>query len=292
VSPIASRLAGHDRYVVVADDVLWRIPFEALAIDAQSLGAGARVTYATSLTTLAALRDAQPKPAPDPAPATANDAAASTTTIGIVAGPEIAPALRAQLTATTPSWSPPDPAASMEQAKRLASMYESRATVVSGPEATEAAVHTLDATVDVLHVNAPLQMTAASPLMSAVVLAGGNGTDEGRWELRTWFANAGRARILIVPDGSSFSSLRMGNALDALAWAAASAGVSTIALGRWPQDGYTTEPLLAAWHERLAKSAQAPAQAFSDAAASVRAASGNAPSVWAGIRLMDGTSTR
>jgi tetratricopeptide (TPR) repeat protein len=290
ISPIASRLSGHDRYVVVPDEALWRIPFEALVFNGQSLGARARVTYATSLVALAALRDAQPAAASDTA--SANDLATATTTVGIVAGPEIAPGLRAQLTVVTPSWSPPDPAAAIEKAQRIASMYDSRATVVSGAGATEAAVQRLTATVDVLELDAPFQIIAPSPLFSAVLLAGGAGTDEGRWELRKWFADTGRARILIVPDGSAFSSLRTGSAMDAMAWAAACAGVSTIAVGRWPGDGYATEPLLAAWHERLAKSARAPAEAFSDAAASIRAAAGDAPSVWAGIRLIDGSSAR
>ena len=47
------RLRDRDRIVVVPDDVLWKVPFEALPSGDADLSSRARVTYATSLATLA-----------------------------------------------------------------------------------------------------------------------------------------------------------------------------------------------------------------------------------------------
>ncbi len=281
IAPIAARLEGRTRYIVVPDDVLWKLPFEALPMGETDLAARASVSYATSLVTLLVQRgvpsrEGDPQPGAEPAPPT----------LGAIAGPDVAAPLRAQLAVTSPGWSQPDPAASIEKARRLAALYES-STIASGGEATVDAARRLAAASDILHIDAPFRMSAASPLFSSVLLAGtGDAAGAGRWELREWFDEPGRARVLVLPDGSSFNSPAAGLALDALAWAAAVAGVSTVAIGRWPSDGFANDALLAAWHERLAKHPTAPATALRDATAAVRAASGSAPSGWAGIRLI------
>src|SRR5262249_17601353 len=83
--PIASRLADRDRVVFVPDDLLWKVPFDALPAGDADLVSRAAVTYATSLATLALQRRLAPLPAPEhPVP-------------GVLAAPTIPDAIRAQL---------------------------------------------------------------------------------------------------------------------------------------------------------------------------------------------------
>jgi hypothetical protein len=53
LAPVREILSGADACVVVPDDLLWRVPFEALAIDGHDLASHMAVSYAASLTSLA-----------------------------------------------------------------------------------------------------------------------------------------------------------------------------------------------------------------------------------------------
>jgi hypothetical protein len=74
--------------------------------------------------------------------------------------------------------------------------------------------------------------------------------------------------------------------MDALAWAAAAAGVSGLAVGRWPAEGFAGDALAALFHAKLAAGMPA-ADAWRAAAAGARE-KGDAPSVWTGLRLIGG----
>ena len=56
LEPIAARLRDRDRITIVPDDFLWKVPFEALPDGEGDLSSNSRVTYATSLATLALQR--------------------------------------------------------------------------------------------------------------------------------------------------------------------------------------------------------------------------------------------
>ena len=99
--PIAARLAGRDRLLIVPDDLLWKVPFEALP---RAEGEPEPfVTYATSLATLAVQRSLAPATSPR-VPA-------------FLAAPAIPDAIRAQLTLTLPSWKPQDTEAALNAAR-------------------------------------------------------------------------------------------------------------------------------------------------------------------------------
>jgi hypothetical protein len=283
VEPIARRLSGYDRVIVLPDDLLWKIPFEALDAGDADLGSRAGVTYGTSLITLALQRAAASAPIGSGTPTAAE------TTMGAIAAPQISDSLSAQLALTSPGWTPPDPVAAVESARRAASVYHGSATISSGAEATEASARALLASVDVLQIGAPLQMNAASPLFSSVILAGGGDSTatDGRWELREWFSLASHARTIVIADGAPFGA-SAGLMLDALAWASAAAGASTIAVGRSPGGGHSgNDGLLVAWHERMAKG-QPPGDALRAAEAFTRSKN-EAPGSWAVIALMGGS---
>ena len=278
IAPIASRLADRDLAIFIPDDLLWKVPFEALAVGDVPLGQTTRVTYATSLATLAVQRRAAAaRPALD------------RVTVGIAAAPVIPAVIRTQLTLAQPGWKEPDPAASLAAATALAKTYGDAAVVRSGADATEAGARTLLETVDVLQLAAPLQMAGATPLFSSVILGGsgdgGGPENDGRWEVREWFRVQGRARLLVLPDAASFGAAGIGGSMDALAWAAVAAGVPALIVGRWPAEGFAQEALLAAFHAHMAKGLT-PGEAWRLATAAARAKDGTAPSEWSGLRFI------
>ena len=194
------------------DDLLWKIPFEALPD--WDLASRFNVTYATSLATLAVQRRLPPPQGSAPSAA-------------IVAAPSILPAVRAQLLLSEPGWKEPDSAATTAAAQKIAGAYGDRATVRTGADASESAVRAALETVDVAEIAAPFHVSGASPLFSSVLLAGAGeqAESDGRWEAREWFGIDGRARVLVIPDASGFGAPGVGDAMDVLAWVAASAGV-------------------------------------------------------------------
>src|SRR4029079_10839290 len=96
----------------------------------------------------------------------------------------------------------------------------------------------------------------------------------------------GRAGVLGLAGGSGFGAAGVGNAMDPIAWAAASAGVSTMVAGRWPTEAFTADALAAAFHGRLAAAAPAP-HAWGAAVTAAREKAAP-PSAWAGLRLIGG----
>jgi hypothetical protein len=238
------------------------------------------VTYATSLATLALQRGAAALPAEH-------------RTAAILAAPAIADAVRAQMTLVLPSWKAPDAAASLSAAQAAASAYGESATIKSAAEASEAAARALAGSADVLHVQAPLQVSGATPLLSSILLASSGDTppEDGRFEVREWFTVPARARVVVLPDGSAFGAAGVGNAMDAIAWAASAAGVSTLVIARWPADAFSSDAAAAALHARLAAGAP-PLEAWRAAVTAVRGEvdGGAPPAAWAGLRLVGGGS--
>jgi tetratricopeptide (TPR) repeat protein len=276
IEPIAPRLAERDRIVFVPDDLLWKVPFDALPLGGGDVTSRANATYATSLTTLALERRALPAASPEHPAA------------GVLAAPAIPDGIRAQLLLALSSWTPQDPDVSRAAAQADASGYGDAATLKTGADASEASARTLIAASDVLHVQAPLHVSGAAPLLSSIVLAatGDAPQEDGRFEARDWFGLEGRARVAVLPDGTAFGAAGVGTAMDVLAWAAAASGVTTLVVGRWPADGFAADALAAAFHAKLASGVPA-VDAWKAAVTAARETTA-APSAWAGLRLIGG----
>jgi tetratricopeptide (TPR) repeat protein/CHAT domain-containing protein len=284
LNPISARLEARDRAIIVPDDLLWKVPFEALPAGDGELAAVTYVTYATSLATLALEhRIAASQPTPDRIVA------------GIVAAPEIPAAIRTQLTLTQQGWKAPDAEIALAAAHEIAKTYGDGATLRTGTEATEAAARALIESSDVLHISAPLLMSGPTPLFSSLLLGGAPADkdegvkNDGRWETREWFGVTGRTRVAVLADASSFGAAGVGGSMDALAWAAAAAGVPALVIARWPADGFASAAVLAAFHAQMAKGSP-PAEAWRNAITAARTKPGGAPADWAGLRLIGGGS--
>ena len=277
LEPIAARLRDRDRVVVVPDDLLWRVPFEALP--------AAKRTSPRSC--------ASPTPRRWPRSACSGVRRTSRSSGHLVAGiagaPAIPAAIRAQVALTSQGWKEPDAGISLAAAAEVAKVYGEAATLKTGADATEAAVRALLETSDIVHVLAPLQMSGPTPLFSSLLLGGGADTpdNDGRWEAREWFNLDGRARVMVIPDASTFGAAGVGGAMDAFAWAAAAAKVSSLVIGRWPGDGFAPDAFLSALHAQLAKGVPV-GEAWRAATVSAREKAGAAPAGWAGLRLLGG----
>jgi tetratricopeptide (TPR) repeat protein/CHAT domain-containing protein len=274
LAPLAGALRDRERCIIVPDDLLWKVPFEALPYGDEDLASRMRVTYATSLATLAIQRRLPP-PASSPAAA-------------IVAAPAIPGPVHAQLLLTQPGWKEVDGAALVTAAKEVAGLYKERSSLQTGPDAAESSLRASLQTADVAHVAAPFHVSGPAPLFSSIVLAGSgeSAVNDGRWEAREWFSLEGRARVLVIPDASAFGAAGIGGAMDVLAWAAASAGVSALVLGRWPVDAFSVDAVALAFHSQLAAGTP-PADAWRAAVLAARGKA-SAPAGWAGLRFVGG----
>jgi len=277
LTPVAERLAGRDSVIIIPDDALWRVPFEALASGDAPLAARMRVRYATSLATLGRQQAIA-----------AGRAKADSVTAAVLAAPLIPEAVRSQLSRAQTGWKPPDEDTAVARITAVAAAYGDAAVVRTRGDATEAAARAMLGTADVLHVAGPLQVSAATPLFSFLVLArsGDAPSADGRWEVREWFREeaAARTRVLVLADASSLGSAGAGGAMDAIAFAAAAAGVPALVVARWPQDGFSTDAVLTAFHSAVARGAPVEA-AWAEAVNAARRPA-NRPADWAGARLI------
>jgi tetratricopeptide (TPR) repeat protein len=276
LTPVAARLNGRDRCVIVPDDLLWKIPFEALPLGDSSLAANVRVTYATSLATLGAQRRIASAQVP-----------AQRVTAAVLAAPAVPETIRAQITLTQPAWKEPDTETTHAAAGVLSALYGEAATLSALADATETAARAAFETADIVHASTPLQVSGATPLFSFLAFgkSGDSPQADGRWEVRDWFGSAARARVLVLTDASSLGSAGAAAALDTIAWAATAAGVPALVVARAPVDGFSLDGLLTAFHAALAKGS-AVHEAWAGALAAAREKAGAAPAGWSGARLI------
>ena len=283
LTPLIPRLAGRGRCVIVPDDLLWKVPFEALPMADAPLAASVRVSYATSFTTLSVQQRVAAAPAADPAAAGEKPAAIA----ALLAAPVIPDAIRTQIALTQAAWKEPDPQIARTSAEALRTLYGDTSSLHAGADASESAARAaLDAS-QIVHTNAPFQVSGATPLLSYVAFSGSGDTPQadGRWEVRDWFGAASRARVMVLADPSSFGASGAGSALDIIAWAAVAGGVPALVVPRAPGDGFALDEIMSAFHGGLAKGTSVQ-DAWVRAVTTARERKGEAPAGWAGARLI------
>ena len=140
------------------DDVLWRVPFEALPVDDGFLGDRTTIVYAGSATSLyhAAIRASR----------IGHAAAACRCGAGC-------PCTHTRSSAshrTRVDVRPPDSTGA--EVRSIASVFDDPpAAILTGEAATESAVRAQAAGASIVHIAAPFRMNGASPLFSAILLS-------------------------------------------------------------------------------------------------------------------------
>jgi hypothetical protein len=281
---IFARMAAAPRAIVVPDDVLWRVPFEALPVKAGELADGTSVIYAGSVTSL--IRTPATSPELGAVPLLA------------VGFPELPAAMRERINTTAPGWTlrPPD-AAEAEIRGVTAPFFEPAATVLSGTGATEAALRAQAPAASALHLAAPFRMNGASPLFSPLLLAvdpaprdesGPDAArpDDGLLEAREIMNLDLRATVAVLSDGAATSMRDAAAAAATVRWAWKAAGVPSIVMTRWAGDEAVAAAMLGDFHTRL-KAGERPDAALQGARAALRAREETrAPYFWAGWMII------
>ncbi len=290
------QLATVTSLVVVPDDTLWRVPFEALPIRDRYLADSAAVTYAASVT--AAIRP------PSTAGITADAAGRN---VVALAAPVLPDALVADLKATAPTWTLRAPeAASLEVAgiKPKGSKPEAAGPVIlTGPGATKAAATAAVATADALHIAAPFRVNSASPLFSRILLSAplSEKTVDGKvaadvnttrrdtqLDAREVFNLPSTARVVLLSDPSALSMRDASRGIKPIQWAWRATGASTLIVKRWGGDADFSNQVVTGFYEQLA-GGNPPERALEAARTAVRKTeAGRAPAAWAGWIVISG----
>ena len=262
--------------IVVPDDVLWRVPFEGLPVEAGVLADRTTITYAESATSLVR------------APASRTDAGAPGPVL-IVAAPHLSETTRERVTVTSPGWALPADRGAEADVGSIAGLFDVDAvTTLSGAAATEASLRTRAAAASILHIAAPFRINGGSPLFSPILLASAPaGSDpaaenDGVLEMREVMNLDLHARTAILSDGGSASRRGAAPSAGIVRWAWRAAGVPALVLSRWETDPAESTAMLKELYAGL-RAGDLPEDALQRARAAVRAGDGTrAPYYWAG----------
>ena len=283
------RLAAATSIVIVPDDVLWRVPFEAIPVETTYLADRAVITYAASLAAVVG--------APRPPPQN------SEMPVIAVHSPLLPAQTLETLKSTAPSWLIRSPESAAAEVTRIAEALKTLPPrVISGPEATRdglkkgvgAGGRAEPASgLGALHMAAPFRVNSASPLFSAVLLAG---EPEGQstpvrgpeLEVRELFNFDPMASVVTLSDPATLSKRDAAASLAPVHWAWRATGATTLILKRWGGDDVTAAEIMASFYEQL-RAGKPTVQAFDDARAATRQTEhGRPPAAWAGWLILSG----
>jgi tetratricopeptide (TPR) repeat protein len=272
VPGLSATIGTATRAIVIAHEVLWRVPFEALPGETGYLSDTMAVVYAPSVTALVARSQSAPK-TPD---------------VDVIAAsaPLLSPQAVEQLAQTAPDWVIRTTASADAEVKAvLEGMEPSRAVAIDSTAATEAALRDRLPSAGVVHLASPFRINGASPLFSPLLLAADPANDAAL-EAREIMNLDLRARVAIVSDGSAMSMREAADEVGVVAWAWRAAGVPALVVPRWAVDDGNATAFLVELHRRL-HAGDRPEQALQSARTKVRSASNtSAPFFWAGWMVM------
>jgi hypothetical protein len=271
------------RAIVIPHEVLWRVPFEALPVDAGYLADATSIVYAPSVTALVRTPPGDPRDPPS-----GRDSVAAQPHLVAVSAPELAPPVVEELARTAPGWAIRNMATAEQELSAIATGAETdRVQAVRGADATEAAVRERLPKADVIHLGAPFRVNGASPLFSPMLLAT-DAANDGALEAREIMNLDLHAGIAVLSDGASMTMRDAADEVGAVSWAWRAGGVPAIVLPRWAADHPVSTELLTALHTRL-RAGDAPDAALQSARSIVRSRrETSAPFHWASWMLIGG----
>jgi CHAT domain-containing protein len=277
-----AQLAGKTSLVIVPDDKLWELPFQAL------LGAGDRyvietsaVSYAPSLTVLREMKTQREK----------RQAQTTPSALLALGNPAIGweTVERATLTLRDGKLDPLPEAEA--EVKALGQLYgAARSKVYVGAEAREDRAKAEAAQAGILHFATHGILNDAAPLYSHLMLAQGDKNEDGlleAWELMQLDLKADLAVLSACE--TARGRFGAGEGVIGLTWALFVAGVPATVVSQWKVESASTRELMIAFHRRL----RAPAAGTTKAAALRQAAlsvlknpATSHPFYWAGFVLV------
>lgn len=283
LKPAQSVLQGKTQLVIVPEERLWELPFQALHDGKQYLLERAAISYAPSLTVLGAMQKLR-QPRRHVAPsllAFGNPAARAEGQRKQVAQP----ALRSPGLAPLPQ--------SETEVNALVRLYGARhSRAYLGAEAREDRFKAEAGKYDVLHIAAHGLLNDSKPLYSQVVLAPNDkldgkpeGTEDGlleAWELLK--LNLHPDLVVLSACETARGNVVAGEGVIGLSWALFVAGAPTVVVSQWKVDAAATTPLMIEFHRHLRqRSPGTKAAALRQAALKLLRGAYRHPFYWAGF---------
>jgi CHAT domain-containing protein/predicted negative regulator of RcsB-dependent stress response len=240
--PAQAQLKGKTNLVIVPDDKLWELPFQALMSRADRfLIEDSAVSYAPSLTVLREMMKRRRELGP------------SSETILALGNPTVGKQTleRATLASRDRALAPLPEAE--QEVKALAHLYGAAHTkVYIGADAREDRVKREAGQADILHFATHGTLSDASPMYSHLVLAEGDGNEDGlleAWEIMQLDLKADLAILSACETARGRYSA--GEGMIGLTWAMFVAGVPATVVSQWKVEAASTRDLLLAFHRNL-----------------------------------------
>jgi CHAT domain-containing protein len=242
--PALSQIKGKTRLVIVPDDILGELPFQALMIDGNRfLIEDAAISYAPSLTVLREM--IRPRPKHEPAETSLTLLALGNPAMGRESIERATLALRdAKLM--------PLPEAEAE-VKALGLLYGARRSrIYTGAQAREDRFKAEAGRASVLHFATHGILNNATPMYSHLVLAQGDQNEDGlleAWELMELDLKAELAVLSACE--TARGRIGPGEGVIGLTWALFVAGVPSTVVSQWKVESASTRDLMLGFHRHL-----------------------------------------
>ncbi len=276
LKPAQAQLKGKTNLILVPDDKLWELPFQALRTNANRfLLEDAAISYAPSLTVL---REMMKRRTPNV------HAGGTLLALGNPAlGQETL--ARAELTLRDSKLAPLPTAE--QEVKALGQLY-ARNKIYIGSEAREDRVKAEAATARILHFATHGILNNATPLYSHLMLAPGTPNEDGlleAWELMQMDLQADLAVLSACE--TARGRYGAGEGMIGLSWALFVAGVPSTVVSQWKVESASTRDLMWQFHRSLQSGKTSKAEALRQAALSLlKQPATSHPFYWAGFVLV------
>jgi CHAT domain-containing protein len=286
LKPAQALLCGKASLVIVPDDRLWELPFQALLAESDHyVIENSAVSYAPSLT---ALREMQARRnGRQPGAATSSLLAFGNPVIGQTTIERAALAQRNAKLAPLPE--------ADEEVRALGRLYgATRSKVYTGAEASEDRVKAEAAQARILHFATHATLDNASPMYSYLALARGDKNEDGlleAWELMRMDLHADLAVLSACE--TARGRYGAGEGVIGLTWALFVAGVPSTVVSQWKVESASARDLMLNFHHQLrapsarVKAPMTKAEALRQAALKVmKKTETSHPFYWAGFVLV------
>ena len=263
LKPAQAQLKGKTNLVIVPDDVLWDLPFQALLVNSNRfLIEEAVLSYAPSLTVLREMAKRRKQP----------PANTSSTTLLALGNPAIGQGSRATLALRDEKLTPLPEAE--QEARALGQLYGApRSKVYIGAQAREDRVKAEAGQASILHFATHGILNNAAPMYSHLVLAQGDTNEDGlleAWELMQMDLKAELAVLSACE--TARGRYGAGEGMIGLTWALFVAGVPTTVVSQWKVESASTRDLMLSFHRQLRASTTTTKAPITKAAALQQAA--------------------
>ncbi len=244
LSPAQTQLAGINNLVIIPDDALWELPFQALlSAPNRFLLEDTAVSYAPSLSVLYQMAKHQPRNTLNRNPTLL---AFGNPAFGEAAAERTKLALRGS---TRPV---PLPEAERE-VKAIATIYgPERSRVYVGSEAREDRAKTEAADFRILHFATHGVLINSNPMYSNLLLSQTDGGDDGlleAWEIMKLDLNADL--VVLSACETARGRIGAGEGMIGLTWAMFVAGSPATVVSQWKVDSAATNQLMVDFHKNL-----------------------------------------